>query len=39
MLVRAAKAFFKHEASGGILLMLSAVLALVIANSAGHCLK
>lgn len=34
MLVRAAKAFFKHEASGGILLMLSAVAALVIANSA-----
>jgi len=36
MLVRAARAFFKHEASGGILLMLSAVLALVIANSDGQ---
>ena len=34
MIVRAAKAFFKHEASGGILLMLSAVSALLIANSA-----
>lgn len=34
MLVRAARAFFKHEASGGILLMLSAVAALIVANSA-----
>lgn len=33
-LVRAFDKFFKHEASGGVLLMLSAVLALVVANSA-----
>lgn len=34
MLLRAIDRFFKHEASGGILLMLSAVLAMVLANSA-----
>ena len=33
MLTRALDRFFSHEASGGILLMLSAVLALLIANS------
>lgn len=33
MLLRAIDRFFKHEASGGILLMLSAVAALLIANS------
>lgn len=34
MLLRAIDKFFRHEASGGILLMLSAVAALVVANSA-----
>ncbi|MEM6312146.1 MAG: Na+/H+ antiporter NhaA [Pseudomonadota bacterium] len=34
MLIRAIDKFFSHEASGGILLMLSAVLALIVANSA-----
>ena len=34
MLLRAFDRFFSHEASGGILLMLSALAALVIANSA-----
>ncbi len=33
-LIRAIDKFFHHEASGGILLMLSAVLAMVVANSA-----
>lgn len=33
MLLRAIDKFFRHEASGGILLMLSAVAALVVANS------
>ncbi|MDD9741183.1 MAG: Na+/H+ antiporter NhaA [Marinovum algicola] len=33
MLLRAIDRFFSHEASGGILLMLSAVAALVVANS------
>ncbi len=33
-LARAFDKFFKHDASGGILLMLSAVAALVVANSA-----
>ena len=33
MLLRSLDKFFKHEASGGILLMLSAVLAMVVANS------
>jgi NhaA family Na+:H+ antiporter len=35
-IANAFKRFFKHEASGGILLMLSAVLALVVANSAAN---
>lgn len=34
MLLRAIDKFFRHEASGGILLMLSAVAALMVANSA-----
>ncbi len=34
MLTRAIDRFFKHEASGGILLMLSAAAAMVVANSA-----
>ncbi len=34
MLLRAIDRFFSHEASGGILLMLSALLAMVVANSA-----
>lgn len=34
MLVRALDRFFKHEASGGILLMLSAAGAMIVANSA-----
>jgi len=34
MLLRAIDRFFKHEASGGLLLMLSAVAALLVANSA-----
>lgn len=34
MLLRAIDKFFRHEASGGILLMLSAVAALIVANSA-----
>lgn len=34
MLLRAIDKFFNHEASGGILLMLSAVAALIVANSA-----
>ncbi len=34
MLVRAIDKFFSHEASGGILLMLSALLAMIVANSA-----
>ncbi|WP_323763544.1 Na+/H+ antiporter NhaA [Marinovum sp.] len=33
MLLRAMDRFFSHEASGGILLMLSAVAALIVANS------
>lgn len=33
MLLRAIDRFFSHEASGGILLMLSAIAALVVANS------
>ena len=33
MLLRAIDKFFSHEASGGILLMLSAVAALIVANS------
>ncbi len=33
MLIRSLENFFKHEASGGILLMLSAVAAMVVANS------
>lgn len=33
MLLRSLDNFFKHEASGGILLMLSAVAAMVVANS------
>ncbi|MGY3439186.1 MULTISPECIES: Na+/H+ antiporter NhaA [unclassified Marinovum] len=33
MLLRALDRFFSHEASGGILLMLSAVAALIVANS------
>ncbi|WP_425073096.1 Na+/H+ antiporter NhaA [Sagittula sp. S175] len=33
MLLRALDRFFGHEASGGILLMLSAVLAMIVANS------
>lgn len=33
MLLRSLDKFFKHEASGGVLLMLSAVLAMVVANS------
>ncbi|EBA09905.1 Na+/H+ antiporter NhaA [Sagittula stellata] len=33
MLLRALDKFFSHEASGGILLILSAVLAMVVANS------
>ena len=32
-LMRAFDQFFRHEASGGILLMISAILALVVANS------
>lgn len=34
MLLRTIDRFFRHDASGGILLMLSAVAALVVANSA-----
>ena len=34
MLIAAIDRFFKHEAAGGILLMLSAVLAMLVANSA-----
>jgi NhaA family Na+:H+ antiporter len=34
MLIRAIDKFFSHDASGGILLMLSALAAMVIANSA-----
>lgn len=34
MLLRALDNFFKHEAAGGILLMLSAVAAMIVANSA-----
>ncbi|MDJ0825531.1 MAG: Na+/H+ antiporter NhaA [Rhodobacter sp.] len=34
MLLRAIDRFFAHEASGGILLMLSALAALIVANSA-----
>jgi NhaA family Na+:H+ antiporter len=34
MLLRAIDRFFSHEASGGILLMVSAVLAMAVANSA-----
>ncbi len=34
MLLRALDRFFRHDAAGGILLMLSAVAALVVANSA-----
>lgn len=34
MLLRAIDKFFRHEASGGILLMLSAVAAMIVANSA-----
>ena len=33
MLLRALDRFFGHEASGGILLMLSAILAMIVANS------
>ncbi|WP_158967421.1 Na+/H+ antiporter NhaA [Chachezhania sediminis] len=33
MLMRAIDRFFSHEASGGILLMLSAALAMIVANS------
>ena len=33
MLLRAIDKFFSHEASGGILLMLAAVAALIVANS------
>ncbi|AUC51978.1 MAG: Na+/H+ antiporter NhaA [Sagittula sp.] len=33
MLLRALDKFFSHEASGGILLILSAVLAMIVANS------
>ncbi|HGG06086.1 MAG TPA: Na+/H+ antiporter NhaA [Aliiroseovarius sp.] len=33
-LLRAFDRFFKHDASGGILLMVSAVLAMIVANSA-----
>ena len=33
MLIRAIDKFFSHEASGGILLMLSAVAAMIVANS------
>lgn len=33
MLLRAIDRFFSHEASGGILLMLSAIAALIVANS------
>ncbi len=33
MLLRAIDRFFRHDASGGVLLMLSAVAALVVANS------
>lgn len=33
MLIRALDRFFSHEASGGVLLMASAVLALIVANS------
>ncbi|MBP0481119.1 Na+/H+ antiporter NhaA [Sagittula salina] len=38
MLLRALDRFFGHEASGGILLMLSAIAAMIVANSglAGH---
>ena len=35
MLLRAIDRFFSHEASGGILLGLSAIAALIVANSAG----
>jgi NhaA family Na+:H+ antiporter len=34
MLLRALDRFFRHEAAGGILLMMSAVAALIVANSA-----
>lgn len=33
MLIRAFDRFFRHEAAGGILLMASALLALIVANS------
>ena len=33
MLLRAFDRFFQHEASGGILLMLSAIAAMIVANS------
>lgn len=33
MLIRAADRFFRHEAAGGILLMASAIAAMVVANS------
>lgn len=36
MLLRAMDRFFKHEASGGILLMLSAAAAMIVANSSLH---
>lgn len=34
MLLRAIERLFRHEATGGIMLMLSAVIALIVANSA-----
>ena len=34
MFLRAIDRFFSHEASGGILLMLSALAAMIVANSA-----
>ncbi|WP_372603626.1 Na+/H+ antiporter NhaA, partial [Actibacterium sp.] len=34
MLLRAIDKFFRHDAAGGVLLMLSAVAALLVANSA-----
>jgi NhaA family Na+:H+ antiporter len=36
LLVRALDRFFSHEASGGILLMLAAVAAMIVANSSLH---
>ena len=33
MFLRALDRFFSHEASGGILLMLSALAAMIVANS------